>query len=133
MCRVVVGRYRVNKWGTDACYLLRTEFLCWVRGLGYCDWVGNINCNNFISSEPLVGTYGVQKWRLCPGDISVLVIMHRKSCKDWFNARVIVLHMNEEGKLVSKVVGDALVNPRDADNFLGELARRLNHTNTMLN
>ena len=128
-----MGGYRVNSWGTDACYLLRTEFLCWVRGFGLCDWVGDINCNSFISSEPLVGTYGVQKWRLCPGDISVLVIMYRKTCKDWFNARVILLHLNENGKLVSKVVGDALVNPRDADAFLSELAKRLNHTNTMLN
>jgi len=23
-CRVIVGGYRVGKWGTDACYLLRT-------------------------------------------------------------------------------------------------------------
>ena len=133
MCRIVVGGYRVNKWGTDACYLLRTELICWVRSLGWCDWVGNINCNGFIGSEPVVDNYGIQKWRLCPGDIGVFVIMHRKTCNDLFRTRVILLHMTEDGRMVSKVIGDALVNPVYAEDFLNELARRINHAKAMLN
>jgi len=126
-CRVIVGGYRVGKWGMDACYLLRTEVLGWVKGLGWCDWVGDINCNGFMSSEPLVGTYGIQKWRLCPGEASLLVIMHRKACNEPFHVEVVLLRLSEDGELTSRVVANTLVNPGDVDKFLDKLPKRLNY------
>jgi len=111
----------VGKWGMDACYLLRTEVLGWVKGLGWCDWVGDINCNGFMSSEPLVGTYGIQRWRLCPGEASLLIIMHRKACNESFHVEVVLLRLSEDGELTSRVVANTLVNPGDVDKFLNKL------------
>jgi hypothetical protein len=119
-CRVIVGGYRVDKWGADACYLLRTEVLGWVDWVGWCDWVGDINCNGFMSSEA-VGDHGIQRWRLCPGEASLLVIMHRKTCNEPFHVEVVLLRLSKDGKLTSKVVTNALVNPRDVDKFLSKL------------
>jgi len=114
----------LDKWGVDACYLLRTEVLGWVDWVGWCDWVGNINCNGFMSSEA-VGDHGVQRWRLCPGETSLLIIMHRKTCNEPFRIEVVLLHLNEDGKPISKVIENAVVNPRDVNKFLDKLAKRL--------
>ncbi len=124
-CRVIVGGYRVDRWGMDACYLLWTEVLGWVDGVGWCDWVGSINCNGFMSSEPVVGTYGIQKWRLCPGEASLLIIMHRKTCNEPFHVEVVLLRLSKDGELTSRVVANTLVNPRDVDKFLNKLAKGL--------
>ena len=118
-CRVIVGGYRGDKRGADACYLLRTEVLGWVDWVGWCDWVGDLNCNGFIDSEPLVGTYGIQRWRLCPGESSLLIIMHRRSCNEPFHVEVVLLRLSKDGELTSRVVTNALA--RDVDEFLSKL------------
>jgi hypothetical protein len=124
-CRVIVGGYRVDRRGLDACYLLQTEVLGWVDGVGWCDWVGNINCNNFIGSEPVVNAYGIQRWRLCPGEASLLVIMHRKACNEPFRVETVLLRLSKDGELASRVLATALVNPGDVDKFLNKLAKGL--------
>ncbi len=123
-CRVIVGGYRVDRWGMDACYLLWTEVLGWVDGVGWCDWVGSINCNGFMSSEA-VGDHGVQRWRLCPGEASLLIIMHRKTCNEPFHVEVVLLRLSKDGELTSRVVANTLVNPRDVDKFLNKLTKGL--------
>jgi len=130
-CRVIVGGYGVGKWGMDACYLLRTEVLGWVDWVGWCDWVGDINCNGFMSSEPLVGNHGVQRWRLCPGEASLLIIMHRKACNEPFHIEVVLLRLSKDGKLTSRVVANTLVNPRDVDKFLSKLPKRLKYNSLL--
>ena len=124
-CRVIVGGYMVGKWGMDACYLLRTEVLWWVDWVGLCDWVGDINCNGFISSKPLVDAYGIQRWRLCLGEASLLVIMHRKACNEPFHVEVVLLRLSKDGELASRVVANAMVKPRDVDKFLNKLIKGL--------
>ena len=123
-CRVIVGGYRVDGWGMDACYLLRTEVLGWVDWVGWCDWVGNINCNGFIDGEVVDGQ-GVWRWRLCPGETSLLVIMHRKACNEPFHVEVVLLRLSKDGELTSRVVANALVKPKDVDKFLSKLTKGL--------
>ena len=118
-CGFIVGGYRVDKWGTDACYLLRTEVLGWVDGVGWCDCFGYINCNGFMGSET-VGDHGVQRWRLCPGETSLLIIMHRKTCNEPFHIEVVLLRLSKDGELASRVVANTLVKPRDMDKFLSK-------------
>jgi hypothetical protein len=54
-CRVIVGRFRLDRTSTNACYLLKTEVLGWVDWLGWCTWIGWLNCNGFIDGEVVDG------------------------------------------------------------------------------
>jgi hypothetical protein len=57
--------------------------------------------------------------------------MHRKTCNEPFHVEVVLLHLNKDGKLTSKVVTNALVNPRDAGKFLSKLPKRLNYNSLL--
>jgi len=123
-CRVIVGGFKLNKQSTDTCYLLKTEVLGWVDWLGWCTWIGWLNCNGFIDSE-VMGDHRVQRWRLCPGETSLLIIMHRKTCNETFHVEVVLLCLSKDGKLTSKVVTNAMVNPKDVNKFLDKLTKRV--------
>jgi len=72
-----------------------------------------------------MGDHGIQRWRLCPGETSLLIIKYRKSCNDWFYVKVVLLHLSKDGKLASRVVANAMINPKDVDKFLGKLTKKL--------
>jgi len=123
-CRVIVGRFRLDKTSPEPCYLLRTKVLGWDDWLGWCDWIAFVNCNGFIDGEVVDGQ-GIWRWRLCPGEASLLVIMHRKTCNEPFHVEVVLLRLSKDGKLASRVVANTLVKPRDVNKFLGKLTKKL--------
>jgi len=51
--------------------------------------------------------------------------MHRKTCNEPFHVEAVLLHLSKDGKLTSRVVADAMVNPKDVDKFLGKVTKRL--------
>ncbi len=123
-CRVIVGRFKLDRTNPEPCYLLQTEVLGWDDWLGWCDWIAFVNCNGFMESE-VIGDHGIQRWRLCPGETSLLIIKYRKSCNDWFYVKVALLHLSKDSKLTSRVVANAMVNPKDANKFLSKLTKRV--------
>jgi hypothetical protein len=123
-CRVIVGRFKLVKTSPEPCYLLKTEVLGWVDWLGWCTWIGWLNCNGFTDGEVVDGQ-GVWRWRLCLGEASLLVIMHRKACNEPFHVEVVLLRLGKNGKLASSVVANAMVNPKDVNKFLGKLTKKL--------
>ena len=62
---------------------------------------------------------------MCPGEVSLLVIMHRKTCNEPFHVEVVLLRLSKDGKLASRVVANTLVKPRDVNKFLGKLTKKL--------
>jgi len=62
---------------------------------------------------------------LCPGEVSLLVIMHRKTCNEPFHVEVVLLRLSKDGKLTSRVVANTLVKPRDVNKFLNKLTKRV--------
>jgi hypothetical protein len=51
--------------------------------------------------------------------------MHRKTCNEPFHVEVVLLRLSKDGKLTSRVVANAVVNPKDVNKFLGKLTKRL--------
>ena len=62
---------------------------------------------------------------MCPGETSLLVIMHRKACNEPFHVEVVLLRLSKDGKLTSRVVANAMFNPKDVNKFLGKVTKRL--------